>query len=92
MIDSKVIAAKSDFASARAVDPVNGELQAFEIVGEKMGDFLESTIKRYWQPQEKQAAPAMQGESPKVVPTPPPNLQHRFQKAGTHGGFMRTPL
>lgn len=72
VIDSKVIAAKSDFASARAVDPVNGELQAFEIVGEKMGDFLESTIKRYWQPQEKQAAPAMQGESPKVVPTPPP--------------------
>lgn len=68
VIDSKVIAAKSDFASARAVDPVNGELQAFEIVGEKMGDFLESTIKRYWGPVAKPAEPVKPGEPPKSAP------------------------
>ncbi len=70
VLDSKVIAAKSDFASARAVDPVNGELQAFEIVGEKIGDFLETTIKRYWQPVNKKASPAKPGEAPKTSPKP----------------------
>ncbi len=72
VIDSKVIAAKSDFASARAVDPVNGELQAFEIVGEKMGDFLESTIKRYWEPQEPPATRTQPGEAPKAATKPIP--------------------
>lgn len=70
VLDSKVIAAKSDFASARAVDPVNGELQAFEIVGEKMGDFLKTTIKRYWQPNEKRATAAKAEETGKPAPKP----------------------
>ena len=50
VVESKVIAAKSDFASARSIDPVEGELQAFEVVGKKMGTFLEDAIKRYWGP------------------------------------------
>ncbi len=70
VIDSKVIAAKSDFASARAVDPVNGELQAFEIVGEKMGDFLETTIKRYWRPKDNPDAPVKPGDAV-TAPTAP---------------------
>ncbi len=82
VLDSKVIAAKSDFASARAVDPVNGELQAFEIVGEKMGDFLETTIKRYWKPKEKPAAAAKAEGTGKPAPGSAPKPVSPVSKPG----------
>ncbi len=68
VIESKVIAAKSDFASARSIDPVEGELEAFEIVGKKMGTFLEDAIKRYWGPEKG----AVTGSVPDTGKAPSP--------------------
>ncbi|MFQ5481120.1 MAG: hypothetical protein ACE5ER_00065 [Nitrospinaceae bacterium] len=47
---SMVIAAKSDFATARAMDAMTGELKAFESAGKKIAEFLADAISRYWSP------------------------------------------
>ena len=45
---STLIAAKSDFGSARSREPLAGELDAFGRVGKKLSDFLLSSIRRFW--------------------------------------------
>ena len=45
-----VIAARSDFASVEAEEEFKGELQAFEVVGQKMAVFFLDAMKRYWEP------------------------------------------
>ncbi len=46
---SSVIAAKSDFATARNPDALSGELEAFTAVSKKLSDFLLPSIQRYWE-------------------------------------------
>ena len=47
---STVIAARSDFATVQAKEDLQGELEAFEVVGNKMADFFLETMKRFWEP------------------------------------------
>jgi len=76
---STVIAARSDFASVQAEEEFKGELEAFEVVGKKMAEFLLDTMKRFWKPKPEPEAgiepdgsvpedSAPSGESP-----PPPS-------------------
>jgi hypothetical protein len=62
-LKSEVVAAKSDFATARNADLLAGELEAFGKVSGKLSDFLLSSLSRYWQ-----APPASQN----VQSAPPP--------------------
>lgn len=48
-LKSEVVAAKSDFATARNEDMLAGELEAFGTVSGKLSDFLLSSLSRYWQ-------------------------------------------
>jgi hypothetical protein len=62
-LKSEVVAAKSDFATARNADLLAGELEAFGEVSGKLSDFLLGSLSRYWQ-----APPASQN----VQSVPPP--------------------
>ena len=70
VLQSGVIAAKSDFATARDQDPVSAELQAFDTVGQKMARFLADVIQRFWKPE---PVAAQSGASPPApAPSTPP--------------------
>jgi len=47
-LTSTVIAAKSDFATARNKDLLAGELEAFGDAGRKLSEFLLNSLNRYW--------------------------------------------
>ena len=75
---STVIAARSDFATAESKEDLKGELEAFEVVGNKMADFFLSTMKRFWEPKpEPEPGPAGQATGmkpdgmPDSIPTEP---------------------
>lgn len=74
-LQSVVIAARSDFATAQGEDDFKGELKAFDMVGKKMSSILVESIRRYWKPKPKlppkiSAAPDGGGVSTKE-PDPP---------------------
>lgn len=48
-LSSTVIAAKSDFATARNADLLAGELEAFGNASRKLSEFLLSSLNRYWE-------------------------------------------
>ncbi|GJL79472.1 MAG: hypothetical protein NPINA01_24610 [Nitrospinaceae bacterium] len=48
-LKSEVVAAKSDFATARNQDELAGELEAFGEVSRKLSVFLLSSLSRYWE-------------------------------------------
>jgi hypothetical protein len=61
-LKSEVIAAKSDFATARNEDLLAGELEAFGVVSGKLSDFLLSSLNRHWE------APSASQNVPRVSP------------------------
>ncbi len=63
-LTSTVIAAKSDFATARNQDLLAGELEAFGEAGRKLSEFLLRSLNRYWN------APSISGN---VEDSPPPS-------------------
>lgn len=65
---ASVIAAKSDFASVKTTQELKGELQAFELVSEKLSGFLVDAIRRFWNPSSR----AKSSPKPDVAPQPLP--------------------
>ena len=63
-LKSEVVAAKSDFATARNEDALAGELEAFGKVSGKLSDFLLRSLSRYWE------APATSRNVQSVSPPP----------------------
>ncbi len=70
-IKMRMVAAKSDFASAQAGSLEDAENQAFEIVANKLAGFFQTSIKNYWNPKPvAKSAPKITG-SPQQTPSPP---------------------
>ena len=65
---SSVIAAKSDFASVKTTQELKGELQAFELVSEKLSGFLVDAVRRFWNPSTRTKS----SPKPDVAPQPLP--------------------
>lgn len=63
-LNSEVIAAKSDFATARNENPLSGELEAFGDVSGKLSSFLLDSLARYWE------APSASQGFQRVSPSP----------------------
>jgi len=74
-LTSTVIAAKSDFATARNSDLLAGELEAFGDASRKLSEFLLPSLDRYWQaPSASQDAPHSQPGIPSPV-MPPSSME-----------------
>ncbi len=65
-MESKVVAAKSEFATARALNGRQAESEAYEKASRKLSGFFLSSIRRFWEP--KVAQPG----APVSKPTPQP--------------------
>ena len=73
VLTSTVIAAKSDFATARNEDLLTGELEAFGDASRKLSEFLLNSLDRYWKaPSAALGAEDTQPETPS--PTAPPSM------------------
>lgn len=74
-LSSTVIAAKSDFATARNADLLAGELEAFGDSGKKLSQFLLNSLNRYWKaPVASQDIPDSQPRGPSSV-APPSSME-----------------
>jgi len=74
-LTSTVIAAKSDFATARNADLFAGELQAFGDASRKLSEFLLRSLERYWQaPSASQSVPDRQSQ-PSTTVAPPLSME-----------------
>ncbi len=72
-LTSTVIAAKSDFATARNSDLLAGELEAFGGASRKLSKFLLPSLDRYWQA--PSASQDVQGSQPDIPsPVAPPSF------------------
>jgi hypothetical protein len=71
-LQSEVVAAKSDFATARNEDMLAGELEAFGKVSGKLSEFLLSSLSRYWQAPSPSASQEVQSVSPPSSAPPLP--------------------
>ena len=66
VIDSSLIAAKSDFATVKHEYELSAELEAFDMTSEKLVDFLLPSFHRFW---EKRIKPP-QEKAPDTLPMP----------------------
>ena len=74
-LTSTVIAAKSDFATARNEDLLAGELDAFGDASRKLSGFLLKSLNRYWKaPSASQGIPESQLRAPSTV-APPSSME-----------------
>ena len=64
---ASVIAAKSDFASVKTSQELKGELQAFELVSEKLSGFLVEAARRFWNPTARVKSAPKSDESPQSL-------------------------
>ena len=64
IVDSSLIAAKSDFATVKSEYELLAELEAFDMTSQKLADFLLPSFHRYWEK-------GVQGSEEKVINAPP---------------------
>ncbi|MGV7221071.1 MAG: hypothetical protein ACQ9MH_06085 [Nitrospinales bacterium] len=62
-----VIAAKSDFVSVKTSQELKGELQAFELVSEKLSGFLVGAVQRFWNPTARVKSAPKPDEAPQPL-------------------------
>ena len=66
VIDSSLIAAKSDFANVKNKYELSAELEAFDMTSQKLVDFLLPSFHRFW---EKGIQPPEE-KAPDILPMP----------------------
>jgi len=64
IVDSSLIAAKSDFTTVKSEYELLAELEAFDMTSQKLADFLLPSFHRYWEK-------GVQGSEEKVINAPP---------------------
>ncbi len=75
-LESKVVAAKSQFATARAIEVRQAESEAYAQAGGKLSGFFLSSIRSFWKPKVAKPAPSEpQPAQPATQPVPQPAPQ-----------------
>lgn len=72
-LSSSLVSARSEFAVAKNIDPLIGEMEAFDTAAGKAVQFLWPSVQKIWNPEPKEGNAGAEPSAPAPTPAPEPS-------------------